>query len=73
MGTTAHVPYRGGLEVGTVTGVHTRKSGFVRVKYLNDPRHNEVERHLIFGTAEAAEVDLQQVRRGKTPPPNEAR
>ena len=30
---------------------------------------SEVERHLVFGTAEAAEAYLQKVRKGKTPPP----
>ena len=29
VGTPAHVPYGGGVEVGTVTGVHTRKRGVV--------------------------------------------
>ena len=46
------------------------------VKYPNNPKLSEVERHLIFGTAEAAEAHLQKVRKGKTPPPpnpNEAR
>ena len=58
------------VEVGTVTGVHTRKSGVVCVRYPNDPRLYEVERHLIFGTAEAAEAHLQKVRKGKTPTTN---
>ena len=29
VGTPVHVPYGGGVEVGIVTGVHTRKSGVV--------------------------------------------
>ena len=29
MGTPAHVPYGGGVDVGTVTGVHNRKSGII--------------------------------------------
>ena len=62
-----------GVVVGTVTGVHTRKSGVVWVRYPNNPNLYEVERRLIFGTAEAAEAHLQKVRKGKTPhPPNEA-
>ena len=70
MGTPAHVPYGCGVEVGTVTGVHTRKSGVVWVRYPNNPKLYEVERHLIFGTAEAAEAHLQKVRKGKTPTTN---
>ena len=70
VGTPAHVPYGGGLEVDSVTGVHTRKSGVVWVRYPNKPKLYEVERHLIFGTAEAAEVHLQKVRKGKTPTSN---
>ena len=66
MGTTAHVPYGGGVEVGTVTGAHTRKSGLVWVKYPNNPKLYD----LIFGTAEAAEAHLQKVRKGKTPTTN---
>ena len=78
VGTTVHVPYGGGVQVGTVTGVHIRKSGVVWVKYPNKPKLYDVERHLIFGTAIAAEAHLQKVRKGKTPttnppPPNEAR
>ena len=49
--TPAHVPYGGGVEVGTVTGVNTRKSGVVWVRYPNNPKLYQVERHLIFGTA----------------------
>ena len=76
VGTPAHVPYGGGVEVGTVTGVHTRKSGVVWVRYPNNPKLYEVERHLIFGTAEAAEAHLQKVRKSKTPttnPPQQSR
>ena len=36
----------------------------------NNPKLYEVERHLIFGTAKAAEVHLQKVRKGKTPTTN---
>ena len=70
VGTPAHVPYRGGVEVGAITGVHTRKSGVVWVRYPENPKLYEVERHLIFGTAEAAEAHLQKVRKGKTPKTN---
>ena len=70
METSAHVSYGGGVEVGTVTGVHTRKSGVVWVRYPNNPNLYEVERQLIFGTAEAAEAHLQKVRKGKTPTTN---
>ena len=68
--TPAHVPYGGRLEVGTVTGVHTRKSGVVWVRYPYNPKLYDVERHLIFGTAEAAEAHLQKVLKGKTPTTN---
>ena len=68
MATTAHVPNGGGVEVGTVTGAHTRKSGVVWVRYTNNPKVYEVERPLIFGTAEAADAHLQKVRKGKTSP-----
>ena len=70
MGTPAHVPYGGGVKVGTVTGVHPRKSGVVWVRYPNNPKLYEVERHLIFGTAQAAEAHLQKVCKGKTPTTN---
>ena len=69
MGTPAHVLYGGGVEVGTVTGVHTRKSGVVWVTYPNNSKLYEVERLPIFGTNEAAEAHLEKVRKGKTPPP----
>ena len=63
--------------MGTVTGVHTCKSGVAWVRYPNNPKLYEVGRHLIFGTAEAAEAHLQKVHRGKTPtmnpPPSETR
>ena len=76
MGTPARVPCGGGVEVGTVTGVYTHNSGVVWVRYPSNPKLYEVERHLIFGTAEAAEAHLQKVRKGKTPTtkprPNEA-
>ena len=70
VGTPAHVPYGGGEEVGTFTGVHTRKSGVVWVRYPNNRKLYEVERHLIFGTAKAAEAHLQKGRKGKTPTTN---
>ena len=63
VGTTAHVPYGGAVDVGTVT----RKSRVVWVSYPDNPKVYEVEHHLIFGTAEAAEAHLQKVRKGKTP------
>ena len=59
---------RGRVEVGTVKGVHTHKSGVVWVRYPNNPKLYEVQRQLIFGTGEAAEAHLQNVRKGKTPP-----
>ena len=70
VGTTAHVLYGGGVEVGTVTGAHTCKSGVVWVRYPNNHKLYEVERHLIFGTAEAAEAHLQKVRKDATPTTN---
>ena len=36
VGTRSQVAYTGGVEVGTVTGVHHRKSGVVGVHYPND-------------------------------------
>ena len=70
VGTPAHVPYRGVVEVGTITGVHTRKSGVVWVRYPNNPKLYEVERHLIFSTAQAVQAHLQKVRKGRTPTTN---
>ena len=67
MGTPAHVPYGGGVEVGTVTGVHKCKSWVVGVRHPNNHMLYEVEHHLIFGTAEAVETHLQKVRKGKRP------
>ena len=63
--------------MGTVTRVHNRKSGVVWVRYPDNPKLYEVEHHLIFGTAQAAEAHFQRVSKGKTPttnppPPNEA-
>ena len=73
VGTTTHVPYGGGVEVGSVTGVHTRKSGVVWVKYPNNPKLYEVERHLIFGTAEAAEAHLNPpTNPQENPQPNQS-
>ena len=70
MGTPAHVPYGGGVEVGSITGVHNRQSGGLWVRYPNDPKLYEVERHPIFGTTKAAEAHLQRVHKGKTPTTN---
>ena len=63
--------YTGGVEVDTVTGVHHRKSGVVWVQDPNDTTLNEVQRHLLFGSAEEANAHLLEVRK-KTPkpPPN---
>ena len=36
VGTKVHVPYPTSVEVGTVTGVHHRKAGFVCMEYPND-------------------------------------
>ena len=38
VGTTAHIPYGGGLEVSTITAAHTRNRGFVWLKYPNIPK-----------------------------------
>ena len=72
MGTPARLMYGGGVQVGTVTDVdvHTRKSRVVWVRHPNNPKLYEVERHLVFGTAEAAEAHVQKVRKGKTPTTN---
>ena len=70
VGTNVHIPCGGGVEVVTVTGLHTFKCGVVLVRYPNNPKLYEVERHLIFGTAEAAEAHFQKVRKGKTPTTN---
>ena len=70
VGTTSHIPEGCGVQMGTVSGVHTRKSGVVWVTYPNNPKLYQVERHLIFGTAQAAEAHLQKVRKGKTPTTN---
>ena len=45
------------------------------MRYPNNHKLYGVERHLIFGTAEAADVHLQKVRKGNPPPapPHEAR
>ena len=73
MGTNAQIPHGDGVEVGTVTGAHTRKSRVLWVKYSNNPKLYEVERHHIFGTGEVTEAHLQKVRKGMTqttkPPP----
>ena len=70
VGTTTHVPYGGWVEVGTVTGALALKSGVVWVRYRNNPKLYEVERHLVLGTAQAAEAHLQKMRKGKTPTTN---
>ena len=46
------------------------------MRYPNNPKLYEVERHRIFGTAEAAEAHFQKVRKGKTftnNPPQQSR
>ena len=68
VGNPAHVAYGGGVEVGTVTSVHTPISGVVWVRYPSNPKLYEVERHLIFGTAEAVGAHLRKLRKGKAPP-----
>ena len=70
VGTTTLIPYGGRVEVGTIAGVTTRKSGVVWVKYPNHPNTYDVQRHHLFGTAEAAEVHIQTVRKGKSPTTN---
>ena len=37
------------------------------MRYPNNPKLYEVERHLIFSTAEAAEARLRKARKGKAP------
>ena len=56
--------------MGTITGIHTGKTGVVWVRFLKNPKLYEVERHLIFGTAEAAEAQLHKGRKGKSPTTN---
>ena len=67
----AHVPYTGGVEVGTVPGVHHRKSGVVWVQYRNNTTLYKVELHIFFGFAEEANEHLLEVRKNK-PLPNKA-
>ena len=47
------------------------------MRYPNNPQLYEVERHRIFGTAEAAKAHHRKVRKGKTPttdpPPQQSR
>ena len=60
------------MEVGTVTGVHRRKTGVVWVKYPGNPTLYEVARGLLFPSPEAAQEHLERVCKGKgkaTPPP----
>ena len=40
------------------------------MRYPNNPKLYEVERHLFLSTVEAAEAHLQKVRKGKTPTTN---
>ena len=40
------------------------------MRYPNNPKLYEMERHPIFGMAEAAEAQPQKVRKGKTPTTN---
>ena len=65
MRTLAQVPYMGGVEVGTVNGVHTRKSAVVGVRYPNNPKLYAMERHLILGTAEAPEATSKRCARAR--------
>ena len=66
VGIIAQVPYGGRVEVGTITGVYTRNSGVVGVS-LNNPKLYELERRLIFGTAQAAQAHLHKLRKRKAP------
>ena len=58
-------PYPTGVEVGTVTGVHRRKTGVVWVEYPKKPQLYEVARGLLFPTPEGAQEHLDRVRKGK--------
>ena len=59
--------------MGTVTGVHHRKNGVPGVQYPNDTTLYEVERHLLFGSAEEANTHLLVVhKKTSKPPPDKA-
>ena len=68
IGTHAHAPYMGGLDLGAVTSIHHRNSVVVGVQYLNDTMLCEVEQHLVSGSAEEANAHLLEARK-KTPKP----
>ena len=70
VGSSVHVPYPTGVEVGTVTGAHARKSGVVWVRYPENPELYEVPRGLLFTEAEAAAAHPQKARPGKKTPIN---
>ena len=59
--------------MGTVTGVHRVKAGFVRVEYQGKPTLYEAARGLFFPSAEAVQEHLERVRKSKgkanQPPP----
>ena len=69
VGTTAFIPCGGGVELGTLYVAPARQSGVVWLEYDNHPKVYNVERHLIFSTAEAAVAHLNKVCNGKIPPP----
>ena len=70
VGSSVHVPYPTGVEVGTVTGAHARKSGVVWVRYPDNPELYEMPRGLLFTEAEAAAAHPQKARPGKKTPIN---
>ena len=70
VGSSVHVPYPTGVEVGTVTGAHARKSRVVWVRYPDNPELYEVPRGLLFTEAEAAAAHPQKARPGKKTPIN---
>ena len=73
VGTRGHVPYLGGVLIGTIASVHHRKSGVVWVQYVNDTTLYEVELHLFLCSAEETNAHLLEVReKTPKPPPNKA-
>ena len=68
VGTVVHVLYATGIERGTVSGIHGRKYGAVRVDYPGGSTLDEVSRPLPFGTPEEAERYWDEAQSGKKEP-----
>ena len=65
VGTVAHFPYFGWVEMGTVRGVHRNKGGVIRVEYPGNTILYTVAHGLLFPSAEEAKTYRREAVWGK--------